>query len=193
MTRLVPILQRDMTDAQRSIVDSLVNGERALKDSSNFLNEDGSLRGPFDPMLRAPKLGAVLEPLGAAVRYQTSLSDHVREVAILTCARHWRSNFEWCAHRQVAQRQGLADEVIEAIMSEQEPQQPDLNAAYRFVYQLNKTSRVEQGRYAKAIELFDEQGVTELTILSGYYATVAQLLNVFQIPMPGADAAPFEL
>ena len=64
-------------------------------------DQDGALVGPFGIMLHAPALGGPLQDLGAAIRYRTSLSAQVREIAILSIAAATDSAFERYAHERV--------------------------------------------------------------------------------------------
>ena len=62
-----------------------------------------------------PRLGAALQALGSSVRYDTGLTDRCREIAILTVAAYWSSDFEWYAHEAVARAAGLTDTDLAAI------------------------------------------------------------------------------
>jgi len=42
-----------------------------------------------------------------------------------------------------------------------------------------------------AIVLPGEAGVVELVFLLGYYTTIAMVLNVFEITLPGGEQTPF--
>jgi 4-carboxymuconolactone decarboxylase len=192
MSRLGPIAPEDMSDEQRVVFDGITGGDRQKGgDPSEFLNDDGALRGPFNAMLRSPELGDITQEMGACVRYRTIIPGPLRELAILVCGRHWRANYEWYAHAKIARREGLSDDVINGIMDEQEPLDPDHKTVYQFAYKLNKTGRIDDELYARTHDLLGERGVFELTVLIGYYATVSNILNVFQVPIPEGESLPF--
>ena len=193
MSRLKTIPLEEMDTEQRALFDVISEGRRAATHSGNFMNADGGLHGPFDPYLRAPELGMVAQRLGELIRYETSLADDIRELAILVCARHWRANFEWSVHEKTAIEAGLPQAVIENIMQETEPTEPEYRAVYRFIHTLNATTRVNDKDYQAVLELYQERGLTELIMLSGYYALVAQIVNVFDIPVPDGSLPPFRL
>ena len=98
----------ELDDTQREVYEAIVGGHRTL-DRQHFrvIDAQGRLEGPFNAMLFAPAVGLALQHLGAAVRYFTSLSDRIRETAILQVARHHRSDFEWYAHERVGIASGL--------------------------------------------------------------------------------------
>jgi len=192
MSRLGPIAPEDMDDEQRVVFNGITGGDRQKGgDPSEFLNDQGALRGPFNAMLRSPELGDITQQMGACVRYRTIIPGQLRELAILVCGRHWRANYEWYAHAKVGRREGLSDEVIDGIMNEHEPSDPDQKTVYQFTYNLNKTGRIDDELYARALDLLTERGVFELTVLIGYYATVSNILNVFDVPIPDGEPLPF--
>ena len=182
-----------MTDAQRVLFDAITQGARGTNaDPAEFLNEDGALRGPFNALLRVPDLGNAVQLVGEKVRFETSLPGYLRELAIITCARHWRSNYEWFAHVRIGRDEGLSEDTIDDVLHKRTPAAPDEAAVYTFVAQLNETGRVDDERYESSVTSFGEQAVTELVILSGYYALIAQLLNTFQVPVPAGETTPFD-
>ncbi len=189
MSRLKTIPLEKMDSEQRALFDAISSGRRAATHSSNFINADGGLHGPFDPYLRAPQLGMVAQRLGELIRYETSLPDDIRELAILICARHWRANFEWSVHETAAIEAGLPKAVIENIMQETEPTESEYRPVYRFIHTLNTATRVNDKDYQAVLKLYEERGLTELIMLNGYYTLVAQMLNVFDIPAPD-DSEP---
>ena len=192
MRKLGPIDPKDMTPAQRVVFDGITGGDRVKGgDPSEFLNEEGALRGPFNAMLRSPELGDIAQQMGACVRYRTIIPGALRELAILVCAVHWRANYEWYAHAKVGRKEGLSDEVIDGIMAEQVPTDPDQRTVYQFTYDLNKKGTIDDALYDEAFALLGEQGVFELTVLVGYYATISFILNVFEVPLPAGEPLPF--
>ena len=76
-------------------------------------DEKGHLRGPFNAMLLSPPVGLTLQAVGASVRYNTVLTDRVREMAILVVAAHWGSDFERESHEAVGRACGLIEGGIE--------------------------------------------------------------------------------
>ncbi len=191
-SRLPAISPDEMTTAQRALFEAITGGARGQKsDPSEFLNEEGALRGPFNALLRTPDLGQAVQRVGEQVRFATTIPDDLREIAILTCARHWRSNYEWFAHARIARAEGVPETEIDRILNGDAPEAPDAALIFTFVRELNEHARVDDARYEEVQQLLGDQGVTELTILSGYYALIAQLLNVFQVPVPSGETAPF--
>ncbi|WP_426803748.1 hypothetical protein, partial [Xanthomonas campestris] len=74
-----------------------------------------SKRGkPPEPMmawLHSPEMAKHATRLGAFLRYDTSLTPALSELAILVTARHWTAHFEWYAHKKMALDGGLAPDI----------------------------------------------------------------------------------
>ena len=74
--RLRPLLPDELNDEQRAFLTALDERPRPVQRAA-----DGSLEGPFDAMLRAPRSGAALQGVGAALRYRGVLSEREQTVA----------------------------------------------------------------------------------------------------------------
>jgi len=67
------------------------------------------------------------------------------------------------------------------------------SAVYHYAMELNRYRSVSDKTYARALELFGERTVVELTALVGYYTMVAMTLNSHEIPFPEGVTPPFKL
>jgi 4-carboxymuconolactone decarboxylase len=172
--RLPPIPEDRQTPAQRRAAAELAAGLR------------GGLRGPFIPMLRSPELLDRTQHLGEYLRYRGVVPHKLRELAILVTARHWGASYEWYAHAPIARKAGLAPTLIEALAVDREPTglEADEETVLRFCRELHQSHAVNDSVYARALALFGEDGVVELTALCGYYALLAMVLNVARTPTP---------
>jgi len=139
--RFAPVAPADLTAAQRVVYDAVAGGRRAQGSQAIPLTDsDGRLRGPFNAMLISPVLGNALQAVGAAVRYDGSLTDRERELAILVVANHWRSRFEWESHAAVARRAGVTEAEINAVAAGSvAPAEPREAAAVTWVRTLVQT------------------------------------------------------
>src|SRR3954471_21647220 len=116
-----------MTPDQRRVHDAVVSGPR------------GELRGPLRAVLHRPELADKWQQLGELLRYRTSLSPQLSELAILVTARHTNSQLEWFIHEQVARKAGLADDIIASVKKRERPQSSDADvlAINDYAYELN--------------------------------------------------------
>ncbi|TNY35852.1 carboxymuconolactone decarboxylase family protein [Thermomonospora catenispora] len=147
-----------------------------------LVSEEGVLLGPFNEFLLSPLVGDALQRLGAAIRYESGLSDRVREMAILTVAAAWDSAFERQAHEAVGRAVGLTDEEMTAIAegAPLEPEDPHEAAALRLTRAL-VAGDVDEETWTACVPPLDREAVFELTTLVGYYATLALQMRVFRV------------
>jgi 4-carboxymuconolactone decarboxylase len=193
MTERLPRLTPDqLDDAQRLVYDGIAGGDRARGVQHFPLTaDDGSLNGPFGVMLHAPGIGAALQELGSAIRFRTDLSTRIREIAILQVAHATGSEFEWWAHERVGRAAGLTDgELMELSLGSFRGEDPTEAAASAFVANLLTSSVVTDEEFAGASGVLSTEQLIELTALVGYYRTLAQLMSVFAIGVPGAETTP---
>ena len=179
----------DNEDRQR-LYAAITSGPRGGSQQPFALVDDvGALAGPFNAMLLQPGLGAALQALGAAIRYQGTLPARIRELAILVVAGHWSSAFEQHAHEVAGRRAGLSEAELAAVRAGEEPvlADPAERAAVRAVRALVQEGDLDDEAYARAVAQLGEAGVFELTTLVGYYATLALQLRVFRVGLPPQD------
>jgi 4-carboxymuconolactone decarboxylase len=183
MPRISLASPETLTEEQRRVYDKVVSGPR------------GQLRGPLRAALHNPELADRWSALGELLRYRTTLSPRLSELAILVTALSCRSPFEWHAHRAEAEKAGLETPIIEAVLAGTEP--PGLSAddglVVRYALELNRHNSVSDATYAAALARLGERTVVELTALVGYYTMVAMTLNAHEIPLPEGVAPAFPL
>jgi hypothetical protein len=114
--RVRALAPAELTTEQSALYTAITSGPRSRGPQHFALSApDGSLRGPFDLMLRSPAVGAAQQELGAAIRYRTALTDRQRELAILLVAARWDSAFERESHEPVALAAGFGHDDLRAI------------------------------------------------------------------------------
>ncbi|HXZ93694.1 MAG TPA: carboxymuconolactone decarboxylase family protein [Burkholderiales bacterium] len=178
--RLTSLAEADMDEAQRRVANAIESGPR------------GGLRGPFGALLRSPELADRLQKLGAYVRFESSLPPRLSELAILVTARYWGAQYEWWAHRRLAEQAGLAPRIAEAIAAGRRPRGMGANeaAVYDFCKALHEKKRVGDAAWRAALEHFGERGVIDLIGTCGYYTVVSMVLNATRHPLPEGVAPP---
>lgn len=180
----------ELSDAQQAVYDGIVGGPRGASSPFPLTDELGRLNGPFGLMVRFPEIGAPLQALGSALRYETSLTARAREIAILAVARATGSAFEAYAHRLVALRAGLtAAEVTAALEGRLRPSSEYEAAVLGLTEALLKTGDAPARRPARAEHPerpdLPERAVAEVVTLVGYYRLLSQLMARFGTGVPG--------
>ena len=181
MARYTKLNPAEMNPAQKAVVDEIVGGKR------------GRFGGPFELLIRAPEVCKHLSRLGEYLRWGSSLSPALSELAICLTARHIRANYEWHAHAPLAIEGGVPKEAIEAIRTGAAPHfaAKDQALVYKLVTELIDTKRLSDASFAEAVAAFGEQGVVELGTVIGYYTAIGNALNVFEVGLPPEQAPYF--
>ncbi|MFG2795216.1 carboxymuconolactone decarboxylase family protein [Streptomyces pseudovenezuelae] len=190
--RLAGLLPGELDEQQSEVYRAVTGGPRAAGPQAFPLTDaDGRLRGPFNAMLLSPPVGMAVQAVGAAVRYESVLSDRVREMAVLVVAAYWGSAFEWQAHEAVGRTRGLTEPELQALRAGGLPDLPDPaeRAALHATATLTRSGALSDGAYEETVAAWGERGLFELTTLVGYYALLALQLRVFSGEGP-TDPAP---
>ena len=179
--RFDPLDYSDLDDSQRTMVRNILEGPRTR------------VSGPFNMLLRSPEMGDLTQALGAYVRFESVLPARLREMAIIMTGAHWKSEYEWYAHKSLALEAGLDPSIVDAIAAGRRPSdmQPDEAVLYDFCDDLLNEHRVSDETFAAAIDRFGEQGVVDLTGTLGYYSFVSLMLNVDEHPIPDGATPQF--
>lgn len=177
--RLLPPDPAQYTTAQQQAHDAFVNSPR------------GRVVGPLALWIHRPELASATEKLGSYLRFSTTLGPKLTELAILTTAKVWGSEFEWYAHRPMAVDAGLSETVIEAIRTGEAPPYADEaeRAVHQFAARAATERQISDDLYDSTIAALGTDRLVDLVALIGYYGFVSMTLNTFRI-LPPKDAAP---
>jgi 4-carboxymuconolactone decarboxylase len=181
----------DLDAAQSKLYTAIAGGPRASVAGVVPVTDDqGRLLGPFNVMLLSPQLGAALEPVGAVLRFGLSLTDRIREIAILEVAQHARSEFEWYAHVRIGRAAGLTATEVEAVrVGAPVDLAPDEALARQVTQALARTGDLTDDLFAAAEATFGRAALNELVTLVGYYQLLALSMRVWRTPLPaGVDS-----
>jgi 4-carboxymuconolactone decarboxylase len=188
--RLPRLTPHELDSDQRALYTSITGGERA-HGTQHFplADDDGSLLGPFGLMLYAPTVGTALEQLGVALRFGTDLPARCREIAILQVAHTLGCPFERWAHERVGRAVGLTEHELAALAHGTfHSDDPVEQSVTSFCALLLSANEVSDRDFAAASSVLTSQQLVELTVLVGYYRTLAQLLSAFAIGPPANGA-----
>jgi 4-carboxymuconolactone decarboxylase len=191
-TRLTMLTPQSLDAAQAALYERIAGGPRKSMGVS-LADDAGALIGPFNAYLHTPELGARLEAAGVGLRECTVLKPRHRELAILVSARHHRAQFEGYAHAIIARREGVSEQVVDAILTGREPRFEDAADAsvYGFAAELLVTHRASKPTFEALCVHLDERERVELVFVLGYYALVSMTLNTFEVALPEGVEPPF--
>jgi 4-carboxymuconolactone decarboxylase len=187
-----PLDPAALTPDQKALYDSVLASPRAEgRGRAILVRDDGTLTGPFDPWMRSPVIGLLLERAGMALRSEAELPPAAREIAILVVARAWNAEFEWWVHSIVARAAGVPIDVIDAIGRGEQPtiNDPISTAAHDIASELVHERSVSPGTRDRATVVLGERGVVEVVMNVGFYQLVSATLETFHPPGPSIDIA----
>ena len=137
----------------------------------------------FRALMNSPKAAEAVGQLGEYLRLRTTLDPVVREIAIISVARHTNSDYEWAHHEPIAREVGVRSQVIDSIRTGRAPmgipakEGVFAQAAKELVLSGDLTDRTFQ-----AIEhLLGPQAVVEFVTLVGYYAMLSVALRALGV------------
>jgi len=178
--RFPQITVEKLTDAQKPVADKI------LKVSSI------GLTGPYNPLLRSPLLTDRMLDLLDYLRFNSSVPKRLNEFAILIEARLWTSQVEWYAHYPMALKAGLSQAVADELKVGKRPSsmQPDEAVVYDILMELAAKHIVTDATFKRASDIFSEQQITDLVMVSGTYVGLAMLANTAEVGVPPGKTPP---
>lgn len=138
----------------------------------------GKMLRPFEVLLHTPVIARRLADLGSQIRFESSLSDHDRELVILTTARHHGCTFEWDSHCKLAEAAGVRANVIEYLRNGRQADLSETEALLiGFVRDLCDLSSVSEERFAAVRGYLGDTGAVEVSATVGYYTMLAYVMG----------------
>src|SRR5580698_7316420 len=173
----LPVVQRDsLDDDGKRIYDMLAGGE----------GKTVTPTGPAAISLQSPKVAEAIQMLNQYLRFHGVLKPRDFEVAILVAAREFDQQYEWSGHEMAARNAKVPDAVIDTIkynravlrLSDRD------TLLITFARDSFHQHRIDSDVYARAVEMFGQQGTLELATIIGDYAMAAIMLNATDQHLP---------
>ncbi|MEZ0218939.1 carboxymuconolactone decarboxylase family protein [Tardiphaga sp. 1201_B9_N1_1] len=180
--RMPPIPADKYTEAQKKAAEEFAGGRGY------------EVRGPFVPLIRSPEVMLRAKAMGDHLRFKSALAPRLSEMIILITAREWTQQYEWVAHHDIAIKAGLRNDIADAIADGRRPvgMAEDEEAAYDMSIEIQRTKRVSDPTWNKAVAKFGEQGVIDLLGINGYYTFLAMAMNAARTGLPAGVAEPLK-
>ncbi|UCH49574.1 MAG: carboxymuconolactone decarboxylase family protein [Betaproteobacteria bacterium] len=181
MSRIPELKPNTMTAAQKEVVELITSGPHQ------------QVMGPYPAWLQSPELARRTRSLSEYLRFQSTPPKRLAEIAILITGRHWKAEFEFYAHAELARKAGVEEPIIEALAAGKRPDfaNNDDEIVYDLCTEMLDTRRVSDATYKRALEAFGMQTLVELVAMMGYYCMVSVTLNAFEAPLPPGEPSPF--
>jgi 4-carboxymuconolactone decarboxylase len=142
--------------------------------------------GPGSIMLNSPEASRRASHLSEYLRRESTLPQNVQELAMLVTARELDCQYIWNAHAASGRKAGISLPLVDALRDRLPlpPMSPQEAAVVRYGQEFFRTHRLSRGAFQAALEQFGAQGLTELTMLMGYYGMLAFCVNAFDGDLP---------
>lgn len=142
--------------------------------------------GPFEPLMYSPEVMTLARSMGDYLRYKPKIGTTLSELVILVTARRWTQDYEWYVHAPIAEKAGIASEIVAAIRDGRRPaaMSEDETIVYDFTTELQENKRVSDTTFARAEARFGKAGTVDLAAIGGYYTFLAMELNAARYPLP---------
>ena len=141
----------------------------------------GRMIRPYAAMLHRPEIARAAADLGAVIRFESTLGDRVREVAIVTTAIERACEFEWTSHRPLAMGAGVSEATLEAIRTGAPIEDSDDALIVNFARALCRDGVVDDVTFSSASGRLGEDGIVELAAVVGYYSMLALFMKACDV------------
>lgn len=150
---------------------------------------DTGLRGPIGMWMHSPVLAEALFDVRQRMRYGSAKDQRLTELTIITTAREIDNQYVYTSHEPAARRNGLEQEIID-IVRFREPLDSSTavdglgeveRVIIQFTRELINEDKVSSETFAKAVEVFGNEGVMDLTGLIAYYHFTALTIKAFDV------------
>lgn len=174
----LPVVKREQMDEEgKKVYDHVAGGAGKI----------ASPTGPASVGLYSPGAAEPLRTLNEYLRRKGNiLGNPITELAILVAAREFDTQYVWSAHEPAALKNGIPQSVIDvvkynkAISGAGEKE----TVVIRVGRQLLREHKLDSATFAKAVQLFGNQGTVELVTLMGDYMLNGLLTNAFDQHLP---------
>jgi alkylhydroperoxidase family enzyme len=146
----------------------------------------GRLLNLFRMQLHNPDIAEAWLSLGSAVRFKSELDAATRELAICEVASLCRAEYEWRAHRRIAEQEGVSDQVLSALPNWQAAEtlfDRKQRAVLALAQKLTDSVEVDDATFDAVREFLSPRALVELVVTIGYYNMVARFLVGLQIDL----------
>ena len=180
----LPQVQRDDLDAEgQAAFDTFV---------SPGTGYETGLRGPIGKWMHSPAVAQAMFDIRQRVRYGSAKDQRLTELTIISTAREINNQYEYTAHEPLAKAAGLEQEIIDIVRFRKDLSSINNVAEFgetervivQFVREVISEDKVSSDTFARAIAVFGEEGVMDLTGLIGYYSFVSITLKAFDVQRP---------
>jgi 4-carboxymuconolactone decarboxylase len=142
--------------------------------------------GPYSLLLHMPEMAQRLEALRTYLRDESSLSQRLQELVMISVAREMGCAFIWYAHAAAARQAGVRGDIVDNIRDRRPLAnlEPDEQVVVDFTRELLQQRAVSRPTFDAATARFGQRGAMTLTNLIACYAVLAYNMNTYELQAP---------
>lgn len=171
------IAPQDLSERQRALLDRMLSGPRKTAPINQRI------------WMHNIEFAEVAERFGAYVSAQAPMGAREKEICILLVARHWKSDFEWHWHEQLAHKHGLTREQTDAIRDGRSPvfETASEQVTHDIVRALFTDKDVPDELFERAMDALGRNAVLDLIGLAGLYSMIAHTIMLYRLRVPAPE------
>jgi 4-carboxymuconolactone decarboxylase len=175
MARIPFVTRDDVKENEKGAFDAFVKMRKGQPPS-----------GPYALLLHMPEVAQKVESLRLYLRDEASLSQKLQEIVMLTVAREMDCAYIWQAHAAAAREVGVRGDIVDNLREKQALKDlaPDEQTAVDFTRELLRNRKVGKATFDRATASFGKRGTLTLTNLVACYATLAYVMNTYELEAP---------
>lgn len=158
----------------------------AMREVFDFMVQlRGGVPGPHKIWLSNPALLRTIAPTGAYYQTASTLSKAEIEIATCVICGRWAAAYSSFEHEKIAEVLGELDPLqVQALIaglptSFEDPRQ---QVVYELVTTLAAARVVPLGLFRRARDLLGDNGITDVTVLMGWFTAVSLTLMAYDVP-----------
>ena len=158
-----------------------------------IMQERGMCPGPYRIWLQNPKLLRAMTPIGVYYQKGLRISQAEKEIVTNCINGKWATaGYSNGEHEELGEKAGLPAAKVQALIaglptSFEDPRQ-------QIIYEVTQTlitpRRLPAGLHKRAIDLLGDAGLTDVTVLIGYFTSVSMTLAAYDVPAGAPDQRP---
>jgi 4-carboxymuconolactone decarboxylase len=160
---------------------------RSLIDAEGLKPGAALPSAPLKIWISNPKLSKAMAPIILYLHPgHFSLSPRERELAVCILTSKWHTPYTIYAHETFAKTSGMPPEMIDAVISglpasfANEREQ----VIYEMATALANSRWISKGLYDRAVKALGHIGITDVTVLMGFYTAVSLTVGFYDVPAP---------
>ena len=166
--------------------DQIAEKEKSAYDAFMLSRAGRPNIGPYSLLLHMPEMAQRLEALRTYLRDESSLSQRLQELVMISVAREMGCAFIWYAHAAAARHAGVRGDIVDSIRDRRPLAnlEPDEQVVVDFTRELLQQRTVSRPTFDAATARFGQRGTMTLTNLVACYAVLAYNMNTYELQAP---------